>query len=93
MAMENLTAVLYKTEDLRLEHRPVQQPGQGQVTSIPVPRNLYLSDSGVYSTLEVTPPLIGTVHTLLNGFCGGKSEKRENKRKQGIRGKITRNGQ
>jgi hypothetical protein len=40
--MENLTAVLYKTEDLRLEHRPVQQPGQGQVTSIPVPRNLYL---------------------------------------------------
>jgi hypothetical protein len=30
--MENLTAVLYKTDDLRLEDRPVPEPGHGQVS-------------------------------------------------------------
>jgi hypothetical protein len=31
MESENLTAILYKTDDLRVEHRPVPEVGQGQV--------------------------------------------------------------
>ncbi len=34
MESENLTAILYKTDDLRVEHRPVPEVGQGQVCTV-----------------------------------------------------------
>jgi hypothetical protein len=34
MESENLTAILYKTDDLRVEHRPVPEVGEGQVCTV-----------------------------------------------------------